>query len=301
MNIHHSGINDLEIPNERFILNTKGCINMNNNCFLNCLILAMFGYTKSPFYKLKKFKNEDSKLVFNCFLKIIGHVKKNQYPDISIMRNILPMEMRYGQQDSSETFDQFMKILNFEPMKVWTVRESKNKKTKDENFKGNLSVRNVSYITLDNDGSENYKPIKFLFYPEKWEDLGSSPNNWVQDDNDNPKYRYTRQKIKEITGNCLIFNVNRGMDVYNRHKNRIVTPITIENGNKKFFRFAIILHLSSGINYGHYVLVLFDGNKHYLYDDMNNKKIINCPINFENDDNIEYIERNSVMYFYYLI
>ena len=60
----------------------------------------------------------------------------------------------------------------------------------------------------------------------------------------------------------------------------------------------MVLHLSSGTDFGHYVLVLFDGNKYYIYDDSINKKI-NENIFDYTPQNRKIIDTNAVMYFYY--
>ena len=176
-----------------FLINTRGLNNTSSNCFLNCLVMAMFGYSKSPFYTINSFPDKDSETIYKCFRKIIDNVIEDNYPDISFMRNALPIEMRYGQQDCLETFDTFMKIFSFEPMKIKMVRESKNKSGKT--FKGKSIIQNISYLTLNNNGDENADPVKELFYPSEWEDLGPNPNSWVQDKKDIPSFRWTRQKI----------------------------------------------------------------------------------------------------------
>lgn len=280
----------------KFLLNTRGCMNSNSNCFLNCLILAMFGYSLSPFYNIKKFPSEDSRSIYNCLLRIVESLTKDHYPDITFMRNILPSDMRHGQQDTTETFDTIMKILNFEPMKVSSVRE--NKITPQGTIFAKTPMnQNLSYIFLDNTGEENINLVENLFFPKQWEDLGPLSSNWVQDDNDKPLYRYTRTRIKEIIGDCLIFVINRSSSSYKRHSNVIKSPISIQNGNKTYFRFATVLHLGSSINFGHYVLILYDNEKHYIYNDMSNTKIVNNVIDYTHMK--DSIERNSIMLFYY--
>ncbi len=256
----------------------------------------MFGYILSPFYNIKQFPSEDSRSIYNCFIRIVESLTKDQHPDISFMRRILPPEMRYGQQDTTETFDTIMKLLHFEPMKVSIIRENKIN-TQGKTHKGKPSIQNNSYIFLDNNGEENINPIENLFYPSKWDDLGEQPINWVQDKNNKPLYRYTRTRIQEVVGDCLIFVVNRSSDPYKKHSNRIKSPIKIQNGDKQYFRFATILHFGSSINFGHYVLIIYDQQKHYMYNDMSNIKIINNVIDYKKM--IDKIERNSIMFFYY--
>ena len=35
------------------VLKTRGLRGVNNNCFLNCLMISMFGYKYSPFFQYK--------------------------------------------------------------------------------------------------------------------------------------------------------------------------------------------------------------------------------------------------------
>ena len=136
-------------------------MNTSSNCFLNCVVMAMFGYTGSPFYNINKFTDEGSEIIYKCFRKIIKHVVRDEHPDLSVMRNVLPLEMRFGQQDCLETFDTFMKVLNFEPMTTIVVRESKN--SGGNLYTGKSMVQRVSYINLDNNGEDNTDLIKNLF------------------------------------------------------------------------------------------------------------------------------------------
>ena len=78
----------------KFLINTRGCINSNNICFLICLILAMFGYTHSPFYKLNTLDTQESKEMYNMFLKVVKHIKNDLHPNITIIRNFLPLNMQ---------------------------------------------------------------------------------------------------------------------------------------------------------------------------------------------------------------
>lgn len=274
----------------KYLFNTRGCINSNNNCFLNCLIIAMFGYRLSPFYKVSNFKDGDPLYVY--LISIVDSISKDKYPDITEIRKILPKDMQFGQQDSTETFDSFMKLLHFEPMTLKMAMEKKGKKITINSFE-----QNVSYVFLNNNGKDGITPIEDLFYPPSWDDLGTDKNNWIKNKHDQPTYRYTRTRIKEFKGDCLIFIINRSKDQYNRHSNNVKTPFTIENNGRFFFRFATLLHIGSTINFGHYITILCDRKNHYIYDDSSGKKILNNRINYEK--NSDFIEKNSIMYFYY--
>jgi hypothetical protein len=268
------------------LLNTRGFKGVNNNCFLNCLVIALFCYNKSPFYSVLK----DTKLK-----EIIIQMINDLLPDLTPLRNSFPDSLKYGQQDFLETFDYFMKYLGYEPMEITIRRESKNE---GDIYYGSKISRNVSYINLDNTGKEDIDPIKDLFFPEEWEDLGLCRDNYVQNASNEPEYRFTRNRLLSVKGDCLIFYVNRGHSNYRRHRNKIKIPLFIDNGKKSYFRFASVMHISTNTEYGHYVLVLFDKENHYKYDDSLGVKIINNKIDY--DSNKEFIERNSVMYFYYL-
>lgn len=278
-----------------FIIETKGFISTNNNCFLNCLIMAMFVYKKSPFYTLKNFSNKKSKIFHNCLLNIMKSIGNNKQYDITFIRKILPLHMQYGQQDATETFDNIMKFLEYEPIKTIIIRE--NKSIKDKIVESSSITHKNSYICLNNNGEDNITPIEDLFYPKHWEDLGNNISNWVKDDKNKPKYRFTRTKVKEMTGDVLIFTINRSSGQNKRHSNRVKTPYMIQNENDVFFRTCIILHLGSNIHFGHYILVICDKNNYYVYNDMSNITINKNEINYKKIQ--ETIERNSIMYFYY--
>ena len=179
-------------------------------------------------------------------------------------------------------------------MKITTVRESKNDKSIHIS---KPIIQNMSYIFLNNNGKNNINPIKDLFYPREWDDLGLSPKNWLKNDKNIPKYRFIRNKIVEICGDCLIFVINRSAGSHVRHSNNVKSPGIIQNGMRIYFRFAIILHISSGIDYGHYVLIMFDGKNYYIYYDMLCKRIIDNQIDYKQYN--DFIEKNSIMFFYY--
>lgn len=278
-----------------YILDTRGFVSRNNNCFLNCLIMAMFFYKKSPFYDIKKFPNNRSRIIHKCIIDVMEHVKRDGYPDLTFFRKVLPSYMQHGQQDATETFDNIMKLLNYEPIKTCVFRE--NKDSNGKVVQGKKIIQNNSYIFLNNNGEENIKPIQELFYPTKWEDLGIDQRNWAHNDKDKPMYRYTRTRFKEMLGKTLIFVVNRSAGQNRRHTNRVETPLVIQSNGVDFVRHGVILHLGGSIHFGHYILVLYDKEEYYVYNDMNGSKIKDNPINYKKVR--ELIERNSIMYFYY--
>jgi hypothetical protein len=288
------------IDTSSFLFNTRGCVNIGSNCFMNCLIMSMFGYNQSPFYSIPPV-NPNIEIIIKYLMDIIVKITNDKYPDISNLRNILPREMRRGQQDTTETFDLLMKILKFEPIKVKSNREY-NHSNEDNTQKLHVSSseESLSYISLGNSGNDNYNPINELFNPIQWDDFGIDTKNWAHGEFNVPTYRYSRSRMHSFSGNCLIFTLNRSIDSVRKHRNRIISPRTIKNGNGTYFRFAVILHLSSGMDYGHYITILSDKeNNHFVYDDSSGKKIIDCKFDYDYSSNRELVERNSIMYFYY--
>jgi hypothetical protein len=287
-----------------YLFNSRGCVNAGSNCFMNCLIMSMFGYNQSPFYKIKPI-NPNVEIINKYLLEIVRKMTLDLYPDTSNLRNLLPKEMRYGQQDTTETFDLIMKVLQFEPISIKSKREYTHNINNINNVinivSSNISTgEKASYITLGNTGVDGYNPINELFNPTQWDDIGSISSNWAHGNFDTPTYRYTRSRMHSLKGECLVFILNRASGVNQKHHNRILAPNKIKNGNDMFFRFAIILHLSSGTEHGHYITILSDkcGN-YYVYDDSSGRKIIDCKFDFMQPRNQELIERNSIMYFYY--
>lgn len=282
-----------------FLFDTRGLRNVSSNCFLNCLFMSMFGYLKSPFYSVFDNKNL-SKDLRMIFLDLIRDVNEDEYPDISPIRELLPNEMQYGQQDCSETFDELMKILKYDPMVVIKKKEYKDSNGSKKYLK--KEEMRVPYVNLYNNGKENYNPLRELFFSKSWEDLGSDPSNWVNDDSGNPRYRYMRERTIDIYGDCLVFCINRCKDMYNKYDNKVLLPLSIEGEEGTYKLFSIILHTSKNtIHYGHYITVLSNmEDEMYIYDDMSGVSIKDNRID-NLKDFMEFIQTSCVMAFYYKV
>lgn len=278
-----------------YIFNTTGFRNVNNNCFLNCLLISMFGYEKSPFFKMNHI-NGNKMIVFNYIMELIRNLKDDKKPDATYLRNIFPNEIKYGQQDTSETFDFFMKYFDFQPI---CIQYKKIYKTEDGNEKKIIEKQqNVSYINVDNDNSD-FNIIEKLFAPS-WIDLGEH-SNWIHDDNNKPTFKFMKTKIYKLEGETLVFSINRADNFGRKLTNRIICPKNLKISNKTYFRFAMILHNNSNndINYGHYNVILSDRNGNdYIYDDNKQSKIHSNKVH---SNNREYIERNCTLVFYFMI
>ena len=103
------------------ILDTRGFRGINNNCFINTLMVSMFCYRKSPFFSIK-IKNEKQGYLYNYMMNLVYQMENNAIPDCTPLRRVLLREMQYGQQDTSETYDYLMKLLEFEPITITTKK-----------------------------------------------------------------------------------------------------------------------------------------------------------------------------------
>lgn len=281
-----------------FLFDTRGFRGVNNNCFLNCLFMVMFGYIKSPFFEIREFKSKKDQSVYNHILGLVHQMSQDRLPDCTQLRNILPKEMSYGQQDVSEIYDYLMKMFNFDPIRVYNHKQYK---TETGEIKENKPEKqDVPYITIENDGTQNYNIVEKIFRGY-WEDLGEDKSNWIKEDNGKPKYRYIKRFISKVKGKCVVMYINRGNQFTGKYKNNVLVPDYIEIGNTKYFRFGSILHMSSGsINHGHYIAILWNGKeKNYVFDDTNNKKVSQCEIDPKKAK--EMIQMNSIMIFYFIV
>jgi hypothetical protein len=321
-----------------FIFNTRGLINNRNSCFMDTVIMSMFCYKSSPFYNFTDPKYFDDfkvtikdeinndKLELND-LKIrkeiqrilcltIEKVTSNSSVECSNLRAIIEMffkwknsmtyNLMYGQQDVIEFYDRFVKVFNFNPIAITTVRQSKTDKNV-KIIKGSSTIENMAYISIPNDGTD-FDGLDSILEPD-WEDLGEDKKNWKHNKKDIPTYRWTRNRIKSIEGdNCLVFHINRtsikfqnGQAVTYKTKNKIKMPTCIKLKNKKYTLFSSILHLSSSdtINHGHYISIFYNGKEYFAYDDMNNGNISHYKIPKEKAEPIR--DTNGVLFFYYLI
>lgn len=210
--------------------------------------------------------------------------------DLSNIRNLLPQNMKYGQQDILETYEIIIELIGYDPMIYCTQRhlETENNKIK----LSNSVLSKTGYVQLDNSGEDNLKPVDLFFNPIL-EDL--SPNNLIKDDN--ILYRYTKNTPTTIESECLVFSINRTSGFGKKLNNTIVLPNFINIGKNVYFKFSTVVHLGSSSECGHYILVLYDGVNHCIYNDNSRSVIKNNVIDYEKSK--EVIERNSVMVFYF--
>jgi ubiquitin C-terminal hydrolase len=305
-------------PCSSYIFDTYGFINKNNSCFADTVLASMYFYRRSPFYLFLeqnwKFSESYSSDKDTC-LKIrkkIQEVLKQTVLSIThtcSLREIIELYfkwktnnsycLQYGQQDPSEFYDRLIKIFDFNPITVTTVRQSKV--SKDSNIiKEKPVIEKMSYITIHNDNTDfdGFERIKYPY----WEDLGEDSSNWKNNSKSEKTYRWTRNMVSSIQGNnCLVFYINRtatknsngNIETF-KTTNKITMPMKIKN----YFLFSCILHIGT-IDGGHYVTILYDGKCHYLYDDLSNKKIKDSQLSSQ--DLLKCIDTNGVLYFYYLL
>jgi hypothetical protein len=267
-----------------------------SSCFLDSLIVAMFTYNSSKNQFLKKIlENSDEKPILKQLKKIISN------PLVKSAKNVrihLPKEMSYGQHDPGETYLFISSVMNYEPMKISTIRHVM-KPNSNIVFKKKTITETTPCYTIQNNGSDSI--CFFDVIKPKWETLECG--NFINDSKDNPVYNRTRNLTFFTEAESLVFYFNRCNGFSNQKlKNRLDMPFLIDTGidpktkkTREFFCYATILHLGNNIGSGHYVTVLYDGIKTFLvYDDMSGVH----PLKW-NSENKELIERNSVMFFYY--
>lgn len=254
------------------ILN-KGPINSGTDCFMNATLYAMFGYSGSIFHEYLKnetpLQQEITKVLSNCPCRSDS------------IRKLLPSHLRFGQQDASEFLDFVCKDLKIEPMTITTIRQVKKNGNSDILKKG-ITKRKVSFITIENLGKD--MSLDDLLEPE-WEKLDTPLNN----NKGVPTYSLTRNLLFfNAIDRCFIFYFNR--TVPKKMTNKIDMPLFINN---EYFLFAIVVHMGSSREYGHYVTIIYDTKRYFIYNDLNGGNVE--PYNYDPD----FVLRNGVLFFYY--
>lgn len=258
----------------------------------------MFCYSSSPFFNLDSVSGSEKNELLRCMKYIVYLIVKDNLPDCTILRNFLPVGIRYGQQDVSETYDIFMKNLGFEPITIYT--EKHYKRESGEIRKNKPTKQMLPYITIWNNGESDYSIVDNIFKGE-WEDLGSDSSNWVKpEEKETSKvgYRFIKTSITKMKGDCVVFVINRSNPSGVKYTNNVHIPDYIEIGGNKYFRFSVILHISNGsIHHGHYISVLWNLEEYYIFDDMNTGVISKYTIDYDRQK--ELTRKNSVMVFFY--
>lgn len=265
--------------------------NENNSCFLDSLLVAMFTYDYSPF--LKRLNTNNSQLS--------SEIKKALNSNSNSARNVrqqLPQEWQRGQHDPGETYLYIVKNLKYEnPMKITQIRQVK-KPDSEQIIKKKPISESIPCFTIENTGCET---INFfdVITPD-WEIL--EPGNFINDAKDRPAYNRTRNLTFFTEAESLVFYFNRCQNTFQKMSNRLEMPLIFDAGlhpvtkqPREFFCYAIIIHIGNSPRGGHYVTILFDGEKQFaIYDDMSGIH----PLNY-NPETKNFIERNGTVFFYY--
>lgn len=274
-----------------------------NSCFLDSLIVAMFTYGSPKNHFIEKLKGESKAPI----IEEIKNIFRTKSQSSRNVRKYLPDEMHWGQHDPGETYLYLSSVMNYEPMKLTTIRQVM--KPNSETIYKKKAVRESSpCYTIENTGAD---PISFFDVIEPdWEILESG--NYINDAKDKPAYNRTRNLTFFTEAEILVFYFNRCQSSeflgssqgypYQKVKNRLEMPFLFDAGTdpktgkpREFFCYATILHLGGSAGGGHYVTVLYDGTDNFaVYDDMSGLHHLKW-----NSENKEMIERNSVLYFYY--
>lgn len=320
---------------QKFLFEINGFCNSNNSCFIDTVLLSMFCYRNSPFFnflednwdfnseqldeinknitdkdiifrkEIKKRLIENLKTVFQTEEQVTTNVLRSMIENYFKWKNgSISNDLQFGQNDPTEFYDRVVKIFNFNPIVVTSIRQSKIQNS-DKIIKEKPIEEKMAYINIDNDETE-FDGLNKLVNPE-WTDLGEEKANWKHNKKDKPTYRYTRKVISSLKGNgCLVFYLNRTTVKFHNQgaylckcTNKVTMPIYIDLNNRKFFLFAYIIHLSPKniAHGGHYITLFYDTKNYFIYDDMNRNKISECKIQ---KDKIEKLrDENTIMYFYY--
>jgi len=258
--------------------------NTGNSCYLDSLIVAMYGYNDSPFLKFLNDETPIRRSLKTCL---------NNNNSSQVVRSVLPKKFGRSQQDPGETYNIILNDFKYDPMTITKIRQVK-KVNSEKIYKKKSTKENSCCFTIDNTGKDTtFDEIKNPL----WEIL--SDENLIHDSKNNPVYNRTRNLIFFTKADCLIFYFNRCQNVIQKFTNKLEMPWNLESNNNKYFCFAVIVHIGKYTLGGHYITVLYDGyNNYYVYDDMSvpttSKLTYNNKIK-------EFIERNGVMYFYYTI
>jgi hypothetical protein len=318
---------------ENTLFNVKGFINSSNSCFMDTVLMSMYCYKNSPFFDFFKkdwdftteksdeinFSITDNDILFRKEIKknMIKMLKdifeENKNVNASLLRSItenyfkwkngsVSNDLQFGQNDPTEFYDRIVKIFNFNPIVIITVRQSRiensNKIIKEKKVK-----EKMAYINIENDETD-FDGLQRLINPE-WVDLGEDKSNWKHNNKNISTYRYTRNVVSSLEGKgCLVFYLNRTSFREGRLykcKNKVTMPIYINLNNRKFFLFSYIIHLSPGniASGGHYITLFYDTKEYFIYDDMSGKEISDCKIEESKIKKLK--DENTIMYFYYPI
>jgi|694.fasta_scaffold00964_23 ubiquitin C-terminal hydrolase len=298
----------------KFLFDTHGFRNTNSSCFADTILASMYFYKYSPFYsflesnwKFSDYKHSSDKqkdiTIRKKIQTVLNHTLERMTDTVSF-RTIIELYFKWrtdgghclqnGQQDPNEFYDRIIKVFDFDPITVTTVRQSKVSEHGNI-IKEKPVTEKMSFITIPNDNT-SFDGFERLRYP-LWEDLGEDSSNWKNNLKSEKTYRWTRNMVSSIQGNsCLVFYINRTAVKYENGEiigfktyNKITMPSKIQN----YFLFSCIVHIGT-INGGHYIAILSDGEHNYLYDDVNIQKINDSKIQ---DNSLIYT--NGVMFFYY--
>lgn len=266
-------IEESEFPS--LILHSKGFRAINNNCFLNSVLSAMFMYTLSPFFIM-----ETEDIPFREDIKqFICPLYNDEDPDTSSFRKTIKIAEK-GQQDASEALCKILDLLQFNPPLVHYHQENTTFLTESNNNVSTTKVMNEDIITI-HITNESYTPIN------DWFNLSSSKLN-------SRDVLWTQNKI--IKADCLIFNIIR----YNNDgkiNKRIETPTSITTNGIHYFRAAVVCHEGS-MDSGHYVTLFWDGyGNYYKYNDLGSENLSECSMSLEKYENK--INKDGNIFFYY--
>lgn len=261
--------------------------NVNSSCYADCVLFSMFSYSHSPYFKyVEKFKT--LKLVLSSklnTLQIINEVNEKylkKFPNCDVLS---------GQQDCSEFYDRLVKLMEFDPCTIYNTRYVKKN---EEKVKLSVNKEKCSFIPL----SIDFDNFNDFFNNDQWIDMGEDRSNWIK--NEDKVFRYTRNSLSKIDGDCFVFYMNRIIPNKNgtlyKTTKKFIANSELSINNEDYFLQSCIIHMGS-IYSGHYMVICTDHINWYVYDDMCNKEVQSNKISSISAKTL--MNKFGIMFFYF--
>lgn len=282
-----------------FLVDKEWFANRNDSCFANSVIVSMFSYGDSPFYKFIHSGNKLKPILIRAihFSKTSCELRK-AIQDESESREY----QLSGQHDPCEFLDNFLKVFNYEPISIKFVRQSLSGDRK-KIVRSRKESQTLRYIPISNDQEHI---LDVIGDDPSWTDLGPDQSNWKENKESVKMFRWTRNVITKLKGTCLIFHYNRIR--FGQHQNGNLYPYISDNILKmatllSVDRYEYFLQscvaFEGSMNCGHYFVILTDRVNWYVYDDLTSpnpsKTIIPKKVARR------YIMTKGILFFYYRV
>lgn len=247
-----------------------GPVNEGSDCYLNCAIVSLFWNKKSPFLEHISKQTNDEKCML--MVKLIRRATMIDRFTFTEIKKYFPQYMVHGQQDVIECIDILFDIFGLPQMEVVSVRESSTLPFKENPEYSSNTHNKFKYISIPNSGETTSISSEFS---KQFEDLGDNKQNWIHDSEGNPKFRFSRENIRAIKSNYMLFSINRTKSQSEKYSNEVKFPIFIGTKNNQTYKLiCVILHHGSSPSSGHYTALIYHNGKKYRYDDSSSQGLI---------------------------